>query len=423
MAEIFEAVTDGPVALRFTAFDGSCRRAAGRRLRPAPAQPARGCLPGHRARRPRPGQGLRRRGPRHRRRAPGRPLSRPRRDGQDAVPGPAAPHARRRGADPRHRPAAATAATRAGGPAPLAPRGGGPAALQDPRRRRHPPPLRRVQRLLRARARPVDDLHLRQLPARGRVARGGPGEQVPPGLRQAPARGGGPAARHRLRLGRDGAVCRAAGCARHRRHPVAGAGGLGPGRDRARGARAPRRGAVRGLPRRARDGVRRRLLDRAHRAHRGAELPGILPLHPRPAAGRWAAAQPLHHPARQPRALHRRLHRPLRLPRRRADGLGHDHHRGPERRPRGPPRGEPARALRADAGGLVPQPRAALGRVRGGRRARPRPGSGGSTWPVPATASRPTSSSSTRCWPSSSTTGAAPPCRCARGGMAEWSSD
>ena len=156
----------------------------------------------------------------------------------DAVPGAAAPHPRRRVRGPSApdllRPPPPPAA---GGPAPLASRGGGPAALQDPRRRGHPPPLRRVQRLLRARARPVDDLHLRHLPARGRYARGGPGEQVPPGLRQAPAQGGRPAARHRLRLGRDGAVCRAAGCARHRRHPVARSRRPGPRpRSSARGS-------------------------------------------------------------------------------------------------------------------------------------------------------------------------------------------
>ena len=42
--------------------------------------------------------------------------------------------------------------------------------------------------------------------------------------------------------------------------------------------------------------VRRGLLDRADRAHRGEELPGVLRLHPRPAAPAGPAAQPLHHP-------------------------------------------------------------------------------------------------------------------------------
>ena len=58
------------------------------------------------------------------------------------------------------------------------------------------------------------------------------------------------------------------------------------------------------------------------------------------------------------------VHRPLRLPRRRADRLGQDHHRGPERRARGAARGELPAALRAHARGLVPQPGGELGRVR-----------------------------------------------------------
>ena len=78
----------------------------------------------------------------------------------------------------------------------------GPAALDGPRRRGDPPPLRRLQPVLRAGARPVDDLHLRGLPDRGRDARGGAGREVRPGRPQArpPARPA--AARRRLRLGR-----------------------------------------------------------------------------------------------------------------------------------------------------------------------------------------------------------------------------
>ena len=67
----------------------------------------------------------------------------------------------RRGQQPQ---AAASAA--AGAPAALAPRDGGPAPLDDPRRRGDPPPLRRLQRVLPPRARPLDGLHLRRLPAR-----------------------------------------------------------------------------------------------------------------------------------------------------------------------------------------------------------------------------------------------------------------
>ena len=84
----------------------------------------------------------------------------------------------------------------------------------------------------------------------------------------------------------------------------------------------------------------------------------------RPAAPAGPAAQPLHHPPAQPAPGDRRVHRPLRLPRRRADRLGQDHHRGPERRPRGAARGELPAALRPDPGRLVPQPRGELGRVR-----------------------------------------------------------
>ena len=45
---------------------------------------------------------------------------------------------------------------------------------------------------------------------------------------------------------------------------------------------------------------RRGVLDRADRAHRRAELPGVLPVPEVEDAHRWAAAQPLHHPARKP---------------------------------------------------------------------------------------------------------------------------
>ena len=50
--------------------------------------------------------------------------------------------------------------------------------------------------------------------------------------------------------------------------------------DRRRGPGRPGRGAPCRLPRRPRDRVRRRLLDRADRAHRGAQLPGLLRLDP-----------------------------------------------------------------------------------------------------------------------------------------------
>ena len=85
-------------------------------------------------------------------------------------------------------------------------------------------------------------------------------------------------------------------------------------------------------------------LDRPDRAHRREELPGVLPLPARPAAGRRPAAQPQHHPDRQPSPRYpaRRLHQPLRLPRRRAHRLGHPGQRHAGRGAGGAPRGEPA---------------------------------------------------------------------------------
>ncbi len=53
---------------------------------------------------------------------------------------------------------------------------------------------------------------------------------------------------------------------------------LGAEGDRRRGPERSRRGAPRRLPRRPRVAVRRGVLDRADRAHRGGELPGLLPL-------------------------------------------------------------------------------------------------------------------------------------------------
>ena len=126
----------------------------------------------------------------------------------------------RRGARDRPRasasPPQAAAPAAAGDAAPLAARGRGPAPLQGPRRGGDPPPLRRLQPLLRAGARPVDDLHLRRLPHRRRHARGGAGRQVRPGRPQARAQAGHAAARRRLRLGRHGPPRRRASTASRR---------------------------------------------------------------------------------------------------------------------------------------------------------------------------------------------------------------
>ncbi len=144
---------------------------------------------------------------------------------------------------------------------------------------------------------------------------------------------------------------------------------MGAEGNRRGGAGRSRRGAAQRLPRRARGRLRRGVLDRSDRAHRGGQLPVVLRLPEVQAAHRRLAAQPLHHPAGQPdRPQRGRVHRPLRLPRRGADRFGPHHHGGAEHRPGGGARGEPAPPLRADAAGLVPQSRRALGR--GGRRGR-----------------------------------------------------
>ena len=73
-----------------------------------------------------------------------------------------------------------------------------------PRRRGDPPPLRRLQPVLRAGARPVDDLHLRGLPDAGRDAGGGAGRKYDLVARKLDLKPGHAAARRRLRLGRHG---------------------------------------------------------------------------------------------------------------------------------------------------------------------------------------------------------------------------
>ena len=217
-----------------------------------------------------------------------------------------AAHARRGAADrarPRLVQPQAAAPAAAGDAAALAARRRRPAALDGPRRRGHPPPLRRLQPLLRDGARPVDDLHLRGVPHRGRHARGGAGRQVRPGRPQARPQARHAAARRRLRLGRHGPPrgprVRRQGA---RRHALGAAGVVGQGGHRPRGAGRPRRGPPLRLPRRARGRLRRDQLDRAHRAHRRAAVPRLLRLPARQAPPAGPAAQPLHHPPAQPAA-------------------------------------------------------------------------------------------------------------------------
>ena len=317
---------------RLTAYDGS---AAGprRRHRPQPRLPARAVLPADRAGRPRPGPGLRLRRPRSSRAStPATPTSLVR--ACSAPDQPAGRRPARRCAAPRARPRApeAAAAPAPGAPAALAPGWRGCATPRTVTRRRSAP-LRRVQRVLRTGARPVDDLHLRLLPDGGRDAGGGPGRQVRPGRPQARARARHAAARRRLRLGRHGPP-RRAGVRRHRarRHALEGAGRPGPSRRSSATASRSGRGPAPGLPRRHRDRLRRDQLDRPDRAHRPPEVPGVLRLPAGPAPRRRPAAQPLHHPAVEQAPRRGRVHRPLRLPRRRAHRLRPDHHRHPGRR-------------------------------------------------------------------------------------------
>ena len=143
-------------------------------------------------------------------------------------------------------------------------------------------------------------------PRPGRIARRGAGEQVPAGVREAAAEARRPAARRRVRLGRHGALRRPPRRPGHRRDAVARADVVGAAGDRRGGPRRPGRGALRRLPRHPRERLRRGVVDRAARAHRGAQLPVVLPLPAVAAAPRRAAAQPLHHPPRQ----HERARRP-----------------------------------------------------------------------------------------------------------------
>ncbi len=170
-------------------------------------------------------------------------------------------------------------------------------------------------------------------PSADRDAGGSAGREVRPGLPQARAAAGEPPARRGRRLGRHGHARRRAprrpGAGRH---AVAAAGRLGAARDRRARPPGSRRGALPRLPRRGRGRLRRRLVDRADRAHRRAQPPVLLQLPRRQAAARRANTEPHDHAPYDARAApRRRVHRPLRVPRRRARGRRHDRlgHAGP----------------------------------------------------------------------------------------------
>ncbi len=185
IAQIVESVVDGPLPLRLEAYDGSAAGPADARYRlrienergvsylataPGDLGMARAYVTGDLT-----VEGAH----------PGDPYELLATMAGDPLPAPA------QGAGPRARPhpgrqgphPAAPAA--AGDAAALAPGGRGAAALDDARRRGDPPPLRRLEPLLRDGPRAVDDVHVRVLPHGGGHPRGGPGEQVPARLRQA----------------------------------------------------------------------------------------------------------------------------------------------------------------------------------------------------------------------------------------------
>ena len=75
---------------------------------------------------------------------------------------------------------------------------------RDPGRRGDPPPLRRLQRVLRDGPRPVDDLHLRVLPDRRRTLEQAQDDKYDLVAGKLGLKPGHAAARRRLRLGRHG---------------------------------------------------------------------------------------------------------------------------------------------------------------------------------------------------------------------------
>ena len=254
---------------------------------------------------------------------------------------------------------------------------------------------------------PTEDATLEEAQAR----------QVRPGRPQArpPARAA--AARRRLRLGRHGPP-RGPRVRRARRS----ASRCPASRRRGRRRRSRRRGSTTS-PRSAtcdyRDvdgaGFDAISLDRADRAHRREELPGRTSASSRtgsaPRAGCSTTASPATTTAgaRPAQFIDRYV-----FPDGELIGIGQDHHRGAERRPRGAARGELPAPLRQDPGRLVPEPRGQLGRLR--RRGRRGHGAGlgplhGRARGSPSSATR---SSSTTCSRPRPTTQGQTATRCAR---------
>ncbi len=220
----------------------------------------------------------------------------------------------------------------------LRPRGAAP--QHRPRPACGAPPLRRLERLLRALPRRLDDLQLRDLLARRTDARGGAGDQARAGL-------------HEARRSSPASACStsaAAGAASRstppRDHGVRVTGitlsenqaAAGPPAGRRAGPRRPRRDPRRRLPRARRRAVRR---DRQHRhgraRRREPDRPLRAPARAHAAAGR-AAAQPRHRAPAPRRPRGGPVLRALRVPRRRAAAPVADRARARARRPAGRPR-------------------------------------------------------------------------------------
>ena len=269
--------------------------------------------------RARPGPGLRGRRPRRRRR--------PVRAARRRCAGDPRGHAPRLVGAPGRRSRAAAHARPAAPAAAAAARGGaarGRRHSRASRRRGHQPPLRRRQRLLPARARPVDDLLVR--PLRSTSASTSPTAQ---------------AAKHELicrKLGLPSGPARAcstsaAAGARWpstppRHHDVSVVGitisraqaDAGPQAGRRGRRRRPGRDPAPGLPRARRRALRRHLVDRHVRARRRRAAGRVLRHPARRPAPAGPAAQPRHQLASAARRIGRTVvHRPLRVPRRRAD--------------------------------------------------------------------------------------------------------
>ena len=162
---------------------------------------------------------------------------------------------------------------RAGG---ASPRG---ASLDAARRRRDQPPLRRLEPLLRAGARAVDDLHVRLLPdTPARPSSRHRRRSTASSLDKLRPAAGRPAARHRLRLGRHGPARRAARHPGHRVSRCRCSRPRGPRRPSPRKdwATWPRCGTATTATVRE-TGFDAVSLDRADRARRRAQLPRLLP--------------------------------------------------------------------------------------------------------------------------------------------------